>query len=307
MNESSDDAGSEHLSSVLDHFGVAGSDLLGTGGESKVYALDEDHILRVYGPGTTSENVLKLANFYSSLDRSAVDFEVPSILESKAHCDLQVSIEPRLAGKSLESWIADLNRTRRRDALDEFVDAVGQIRRLLPGSGRFGELLVDNPLKRTRWSDYLIDRANQTLLKSRTQLTSDVEGLDTLVEGWSHQIQDLEPEPHLVHGDYFPWNVLVDDAGHLTAVIDFSPMTVIGDWQMDVAGAKFFLELGGVTDPDDRTYVEHRLKETYSVTRDLIRTYETYYALYFSATKHDEPRLYEWCVASLKEARDFGR
>ena len=52
-----------------------------------------------------------------------------------------------------------------------------------------------------------------------------------------------EPLPgHLVHGDFFPGNVLVDDAHNVTAVIDWSEYCVIGDPILDLSGALTVLE-----------------------------------------------------------------
>jgi aminoglycoside phosphotransferase (APT) family kinase protein len=39
----------------------------------------------------------------------------------------------------------------------------------------------------------------------------------------------------LVHGDYFPENVMVADDGRVCGVIDFSALTVIGDADLSIS------------------------------------------------------------------------
>jgi Phosphotransferase enzyme family len=56
----------------------------------------------------------------------------------------------------------------------------------------------------------------------------------------------------LVHGDYFPENVIVADDGRVCGVIDFGALTLIGDADLDLACAVLNLTgMVGVT-PEDR-------------------------------------------------------
>ena len=83
-------------SEVLRRFGLSEQSLLGTGGESRVYALDDERVLRVFGPGTTEGKVADLQRFYETFDASDVDFAVPDILEFGWEGDFLFSIETRL-------------------------------------------------------------------------------------------------------------------------------------------------------------------------------------------------------------------
>jgi hypothetical protein len=56
----------------------------------------------------------------------------------------------------------------------------------------------------------------------------------------------------LVHGDYFPENVILADDGRVCGVIDFGALTLIGDADLDLACAVLNLTgMVGVT-PEDR-------------------------------------------------------
>lgn len=287
---------------ILRRFGLSDRELLGTGGESRVYALDDDRVLRVFGPGATEGKVDGLRLFYETLDVSDVDFAVPDVLESGRQDDLVYSVESRLPGRDLSAALEELGFEARTRALRNLARVAGEVRRLRHGFNTYGELLADNPMSRDSWSRFLIDRALLTLRTSRTPLTREIPDLDRVVDRWKADVHTLgSPTPELVHGDFFPGNVLVDESGKLTAVIDFSPMTVSGDWRLDVTGAEVFLELGGVDRPDDRQNVEHELNDRYDVPADVIDVYRRYYALYFSAAGGDDPPLYEWCVRQLTQ------
>ena len=73
---------------------------------------------------------------------------------------------------------------------------------------------------------------------------------------------DPRPEKTLVHGDYLPGNVLVDDHFRVTGVVDFSFYTVVGDPVLDAAGAAICLEMTG-SPPVDVRLVRRLVAERY--------------------------------------------
>jgi Ser/Thr protein kinase RdoA (MazF antagonist) len=75
----------------------------------------------------------------------------------------------------------------------------------------------------------------------------------------------------LVHGDYFPENVMVADDGRICGVIDFGALTLIGDADVDLACAVLNLTgMAGVT-PEDRRIALKRA-EALGLTSDWART-----------------------------------
>lgn len=291
-------------SEVLRRFHLSERAVLGAGGESRVYALDEERVLRVWGAGTTEAKVKDLQRFYRSLDTSGVDFAVPDILESGQEGEFLFSIETRLPGRSLTASIGELDSKARMHALRALVRVAGEVRKLRSGFEGYGELLAEESLRRKGWSEFLIDRAHVTLKDSYESFAQEVARLDQVVAEWEGDVRSTvgSPEPELVHGDFFPGNVLVNDAGELTAVIDFSPMTVSGDWRMDVTGAQIFLALGDVDEREDQEIVDREVASLYGVSPEVIDVYRRYYALYFSAARQDDSPLYEWCVRQLSSS-----
>lgn len=108
-----------------------------------------------------------------------------------------------------------------------------------------------------------------------------------------------------MHDDYFPGNVLVDERGDVTAVIDFNPLTVAGDPRLDLISALIFLEVDDGYEPADTPFARRLLEERHGPPLLALEDiYRTYYSLFFSHTKDTDPLLYRWCVANLTRAAE---
>ena len=137
-------------------------------------------------------------------------------------------------------------------------------------------------------------------------MAEDVPGLADIVAAWERDpgmVADVT-EPGLVHGDYFPGNVMVDQRGDVIAVIDFSPMTVSGDPRLDIVCALIFLEVDDGFKPGDLDIVRRMIVERHGA--DILQledVYRTYYSLYFSPVKRSDSKLYAWCAENLRRRR----
>src|SRR5207249_7652414 len=145
----------------------------------------------------------------------------------------------------------------------------------------YGEFLRDeDSITAPTWSEYLLARTRRSLEQS-PWLRSDVPQVDALVERLTGRIEAVKPRRKaLVHGDYFPGNVLMSDDLTVAGVIDFGPLTVIGDPYLDLASAVMFLEVvsPGYT-PADTDFVRNRLAAHVGGDVDeLISTYRGWYA-----------------------------
>jgi hypothetical protein len=105
----------------------------------------------------------------------------------------------------------------------------------------------------------------------------------------------------LVHGDYFPGNVFMDESQTICGVGDFSYATVVGDARMDLAGALLFLEVVEGYCADDSTFLRQQLVKRWGdELLDIVDFYRLYYSLFFSGCKADDPTTYAWCVGNLR-------
>jgi hypothetical protein len=87
---------------------VAPDALLQSGMEAEVYAYSPDAVLKLY-PGTASLADLRtLQDFYSTLDRRPVPYELPQIELVAQEAECCVTIEKRLPGRPMSSVLPAL-------------------------------------------------------------------------------------------------------------------------------------------------------------------------------------------------------
>ena len=290
-----------HGAAVFKRFSLEERDVLGSGGESQVFALDDERVLRLYREHADPAYVARLHDFYRALNGVTLPFELPFMEEVGDVDGALYAIEKRLPGVSFTQYLKGARAEERSLALAGYLTAATYIHAIPVDTEKFGELLTGKPMQRPGWPEYLAARARKVLSSSYSQLSADVPDLDGIVQSWENDLQMLAhvTEPKLAHGDYFPGNVMVNESGEVTAVIDFSPMTVAGDPKLDLACALFFIELDLSYQPDDSPLLARLLHERQDApSPDVIALYRTFYSLYFSGAKNDPP-LYEWYVANL--------
>lgn len=291
---------------VVSRFSLAEPELLGFGGESRVYALNEEQILRVYQRRAERGYIERLRSFYEDIGRHDLPFEVPAVEEIGSHAGGLWAIERRIHGDRMSNFLKSATGDARVKSLASYVALAEQIQEIPFDASDFGELLLSNPLRRPSWSAYLAARARSSLPRGNADLSEDVPGLASIVTAWERELDMLSEvtKPCLVHGDYFPGNVMVDQGGHTIAIIDFSPMTVAGDPRLDILCALIFLEVDDGCQSGDLDVVRRMLADRYGErTLQLEGVYRTYYSLYFSAVKRSDPKLYWWCAENLKRRR----
>jgi aminoglycoside phosphotransferase (APT) family kinase protein len=280
---------------------------IGHGGEATVYELTGDRALRVYHGAPHGAN--EIAAFYRAIARGDTPFALPEILEQGDDGGVFYSIDRLIPGRPLHELMKYLSGDERTQALASYTDAAFEIASLPPVRHEFGEFLRDDDsIRAVTWNEYLLARMQRSVQAS-PWLRDDVPALDEVVAALTKRIRALTPvRKALVHGDYFPGNVLMSDELTVAGVIDFGPLTVIGDPWLDLASALIFLEVArpGYT-PTDTEFVRERLAARVGATiQDTITTYRGWYAIRFSPYRDDDPNLYAWCAGSLSQvARDL--
>ena len=279
---------------------------IGHGGEAVVYELTGGRALRVYHRAPHGRATL--AAFYREIAREHATFAVPEVIEQGEDDGLCYSVDRLIAGRPLHELLRELSGDDRARALASYADAVFEIAGLPCQREGYGEFLRDgDAITAASWPAYLRVRMQASLDESSAWLRSDVPALHATVRELTERIEAMPPRPKaLVHGDYFPGNVLMGDDLRVSGVIDFGPLTVMGDAWMDAASALIFLEVTrpGYT-PADTDFVQARLVERLGAYfLDAAETYRAWYAIRFSPYRDDDANLYAWCVRSL---RGFGR
>jgi len=294
-------------SDVLAAHGVGAQDKLGEGGESEVYALDPERVLRLHRQQSAAY-VRGIGALYDDLDRDAVPFALPHVLEVHQDGDVSWSIERRLPGRPLDALLPVLRGEDRRRALTAYVDGAAAFGRVgLPsgwGDG-YGELCTAEALRASRWGDLLAERLRLQRDRARPLLVGDAPDFDRVAR---HVIAEARTEPDrpatLVHGDWFPGNVLMGDDLQVSAAIDLGWLTVVGADDHDVRTAVLFNEVRPWQQPGDHgVLTAAAARHLGSDAAERIDRSRRYEQLRFAFVTEDE-HLHRWCVAGLRAVRE---
>jgi putative membrane protein len=298
---------------VLAELGTERDRFLGEGGESQVFALDADRVVRLYRAGhesATSPVVGQLRQLYGFWSRTSpsagLGLQLPLVLDAGVSHGRSWTIDRRFAGESLSQWLATADVGARRTALASLLDAAEAVSRLpmpVPGFAR----LVGAGAPQTYGS--LVELLSAMLAgptaRSHDDLARDV---PDVAGAWDRLQRDLAQRivtPTLVHGDLDASNAYVstgDRGPRVTGVGDFSPHTLQADPLMDLTGAVTFLELLGHPEAvSDSEWLLGVAVQRYGpeVAR-WIGVYRRYFGFYFSDTAELDPRTYAWCLRQLE-------
>ena len=304
VDELDDDAGE---GAVLVAFGIGPDQLLGSGGESKVFALDHERVLRLYRTRheAPEQTAYQLRALYQTWQHADIGIEVPMIIDVGERGSRFFTTDRRLSGRNFSEWLRQADVADRQQALISFLDATERLRQLpspVPGFARLVGPAA--PQQFGSLGALLHSMLAGPTQSSRQQLESD---LPTVAQVWERLHADLaqrEVVPTLVHGDVCAPNAYLSmgpSGPVVTGIGDFSPHTVNADPMMDITGAVAFLEL----EPYAEAAQDSAWLEAVAVQRHgpdaahWIDVYRRFYGFYFSNSHAFDPALYGWCLRQL--------
>ena len=284
---------------LRDH-GLAANDLLGAGDEAEVYALGADRVLRIDKPGVDGALTGRRRAFYGVLDRSAVAFAVPRILDRGESHGLGWSLESRIAGQCLADLLPRLEGPARRRALLCYADAAAAVRKLRYAQTGYGEVLTADPIRANSWADFVLARSGRSLAADRDRLSRLVDQPERALDRLAAWLAAAGPKaPELVHGDFYPANLMTDRQGTVLGLLDFGPLTLIGDASLDLAGAVLYLTgMAGAT-AQDRDVVRERARD-HGLGDDDLGICRLFLAFRLLSTTRDGQ--FRWCADVIKSA-----
>ncbi len=214
-------------------------------------------------------------------------------------------IERRLPGQDLSRLFPSLSAAQRQKSLTSLLEALPPLHAVHLPRFPYGELLCGpKGITAATWPDFLLERVSATLAHSHPDLQKDLQDSERIVDACLAQFDSLPdlPPRSLVHGDFFLGNVLCDEKGALTAVVDFSPLTLIGDPLVDLAGAFYFCRIYDFVTGTDYRFLRRLIDRRYGPQCwRLIDLYYTFYSLRFSDCKRSDNSTYHWCLRRLRE------
>jgi aminoglycoside phosphotransferase (APT) family kinase protein len=279
---------------VLDRLAIGQEAMMGQGGEAWVYALDEARVARIYRPGASEQGVNGRITILQEMAASAgrVPFAIPTVLDKLEVEQHWITVERRLAGRPLIDLLAEVSGPIREQLIIAYLEAAAAIHRLGMMRPWYGELL-DGPdaIRTATFRDYLAQRATRSLAAA---------GAEFAHVSANALAYDLpEPDvPALVHLDAFPGNILANEVGEITAVLDFSVVAIMGDARLDPLAAAVYLDppiTPTATDRDRQLariwLADHNLNHLYRPARRWLAAFWSF--------AHDDPPLFDWCRTAL--------
>ena len=293
---------------ILQKYNVSFEAQIGRGMEAEVYDYRGDTVLKLYVGTATFDDLVILKDFYKSLARDRLPYQLPHIYavtqESGHHV---VTIEQKLRGRPLSSVLSALSNDELDGAMQEYLSVVLALANIDAPTDHVRLKLFDpyqlSNLSHGDWHHFLRNHLNHKLLQVAPYLERDVTGFS----GKLTQLHTILASPYegnykLIHGDFCPENVLIDDQNRAIALIDFGLLTMYGDHLFDVATGWLFFDM--YDELKAKVYDRFLAIALEAIGHDQRATLYRYILIYsiLSANSYStdcKDGHYQWCVANL--------
>lgn len=239
----------------------------GTGTEAKVYALDENRVLKIYAEPDRRTALETLRDFYDRLESSTLNYALPRIHDIHSHGDLLAVVERRIDGVPMQEYVT--------------ADAADIEELYLAAASALGTVTLDPPLghhlllaseddavEPENWHAFPIALITRKLPAVLSPLREDIPDIDNRVSALLAAFATAYDGPvGVIHGDLYPGNILMTGLQTVSGVIDFGTFTMIGDSLYDVASACGFYRMYDADHADVREHLLKRAADTLTPTR----------------------------------------
>lgn len=292
---------------ILRKYDVSPDARLSSGMEAEVYACGPNAVLKIY-PGTLGlADLLTLRDFYDSINRQLVPYALPRIDWVAQEGHLLVTIEKRLAGTRMSTVLPTLTAGQLDEMMQRYLTAALAVSRIQvpPTFDRYKLFDPDHISQRADgdWHQFLVRFITHKLAQVTPYLSRDVPQFTARMQQlYAVLDQPYRSDYRLVHGDFCPGNLLIDDHHQITALLDFGLLTMVGDPLFDIATGWVFLDMYDELKLriHDR-YLAILLERLGEAVRGKLCRYVLIYSILsantYSPTCTDGH--YRWCVANL--------
>jgi len=275
--------------------------------EAEVYAIGTDTVLKLYIGTTNLAYLTTLQNFYASFNQSALSYSLPYIQMVASEGDICISTERQLPGIPMSAILPTLTNRQMDSMMQAYLAAALELTNVqIPSDfDRYKLFDADGISRRTNgdWHQFLTRYLTQKLIQVRYYLNKDVRNFAVKVK----QLYTILAQPytgnyHLVHGDFFPGNILIDKMCHVTALLDFGLLTMYGDPLFDIATGWVFFDMYDELKVNIRErYLSMTLETLGRCVRGNLYRYVLLYSILSANTYSSKctDGHYQWCVANL--------
>ena len=233
---------------IIQKYHVSPDSQLTCGMKADVYIYGPDTVLKLY-PGTVSLAEMRtLQDFYHSLDRQLVPYAMPCIHTVAQEAHFLVTVEQRLPGTPMSALLPKFSRNQLEMMMQRYLTAVLALSAIQapPVFDRYKLFDPDNISQRADgdWHRFIaryiarkLAQVGHCLRHDVSQFAVKMQQLDAILD------QPYHGDIQLIHGDFFPGNLLVDENCRITALLDFGLLTMYGDHLFDIATSWVFFDM----------------------------------------------------------------
>jgi fructosamine-3-kinase len=283
--------------------------------EAEVYAYGPDAVLKLYAGAASLADLRILCNFYNSLDRHLVPYALPHIHTVAQEDRFLIIIEQRLAGIPMSAVLPTLTTERLDAIMQRYLTAALALSRIQAPAGFDRYKLFDPDRLSCRrkgdWHQFLARYLTHKLAQVTPYLSRDVPRFTAKVQ----QLRAVLSQPYgddyrLIHGDFFPGNLLINDEHRITALLDFGLLTMYGDTLFDLATGWVFFDMYDELKARARDrYLAMLLDRLGENVRGKLYRYVLIYSILSANTysSNCSDGHYHWCVANLSNQDYWNR
>lgn len=269
----------EFVKRILKDLKIRNPVLFGYGGEGWIFEFG-DKALKIYEKANL-KYLQEIRDFQIKLLKNKFNFDIPRIYEIGEINGVFYTIEKKLKGEQMDKVIPKLNTKERQKLYQSYYDAIFQINSVELSNLPYGQIIkTSESITSSNWTDFLLKKFRQKVLKTRERVGKQVEDYDKKVAFFEKLIEkELKCEKkRLVHCDYYLNNVLVQNSS-ISAILDFSVHLVVGDPRLDVSGVLMWNGIDKNVKKEDFEFLFEKARRDY---RKGIYKFVDLYLLYSS-------------------------
>ncbi len=296
----------ETIRSQVQRLGHERATHIASGMEGHVFRIGGQQVAKAWFRKSPDEIVL-LKNYCGSLHTLNLPFATPEILSIDVVDGMTVSIERELSGRSMRELVSQQDETAPLFAVRALTSILcglgtGEVAYPGPSLPILGIRPSDDATQRGP-SHVLCEVASKKGAQFGSQLRVSVPDFDWLYARTLEHLLALAIEKtYAIHGDLCTPNILLDDRGGVTAVLDWGMLSMFGDPAFDASiTAGIFNMYGHHGRKIDDDLLSHFQRE-FGYSKERMLLYRALYAImssnFYSLNGTDGH--YDWCVAMLK-------